>query len=84
MIDVDGSVALLGAATAFVTAIGVLAKQVRDARRERKARRKTERAVEKVARAAARHSSSVRDVVDELEATGEFSRPTAPPGDGKP
>jgi hypothetical protein len=66
-------VAFLTALTALVTAIGgAVAVAIRAARGDRR----TDEALEKVARAAARHSSSVRDVVDELESTGTFQRPT--------
>jgi hypothetical protein len=74
---------LLTAFAGVIGAAGVFVKQIRDSRRERRERRKTERVVEKVARAAARHSSSVRDVVDELEQTGSFQRPTKPDDGGE-
>lgn len=74
-------VALVTGLTGLATAVGVALKNWRDIRRERRARRRTEHTLERVTRAAARHSSSVADVVDDLERTGEFKRPTTPPDD---
>jgi hypothetical protein len=71
-------VAVLTAATGLVAALGVLAKQVRDGRRERRARRRNEKSLEQVARAMAKDSEPVAEVVDELERTGDFRRPTIP------
>lgn len=71
-------VALITALTALVTAIGgAVAVAIRAARADRR----TDVALEKVARAAAVGRTAVVDVVDELENTGTFQRPTPRNGD---
>jgi hypothetical protein len=79
MLENVDPVALVTALTALVTAIGgAVAVAIRAARADKR----TDDALEKVARAAARSSSSVADVVDELENTGSFHRPTPRDGNG--
>jgi hypothetical protein len=76
-------VALVGSVTALVVAVGGVVKQIRDGRKERRARKRNEKSLEQIARAAAKSSRPVAAVVDELERTGSFQRPTpGPDNDG--
>ena len=72
-------VTVIGALSAFATAIGVAIKSSRDTRRERGARR---RELETVARAAAKGPEAVQAANEDLESTGAFQRPTLPRDDG--
>lgn len=75
---------LLTAFAGVIGAAGVLVKQIRDGRKERRARRKSDKALKKIGNAAARTSSSVADAVDELERTGSFQFSIPDDDDGKP
>jgi hypothetical protein len=66
----------LTALAGVVTAIGVLVKNLRDTKRERRARQRSEKALAKVARAAA------PEVVDEIERSGTYK--FSIDDDGKP
>jgi hypothetical protein len=64
---------LVTSVAGLVAAIGVAFKNVRDTRRERRARRKE---LEQVARAAAAGPEKVAAAVEDMEKTGTFTRPT--------
>jgi hypothetical protein len=70
---------LVTSVAGLVAAIGVAVQRIRDRRIDKREKRRARKELEQVARAAAKSSRPVAAVVDHLERTGSFQRPTTGP-----